>query len=310
MFYPLSRHPDPFEAQVRRGATFAQAAMSLGSQGLVRDPVLFMLAGYASGLNRRLKAGYYAFPAGDYSLWDIMKVLRAGGIVERTVLIPEGETLADIRGRLVAAGLIEGPEFDRLSHDAGFMAVRHIEAPSLEGYLFPDTYIIPKGMPVEEIVTMMVRRLRQKLTPQMLQRARAMGLNEREVLTLASIVEKEARLDRDRPMVAEVYLNRLKMRMPLQSDPTAVYGIKPLGVGVTPRDLKNRTEYNTYMIAGLPPGPIASPGLKSIEAVLNPASGPWLYFVADGRTGGHVFSATEKEHERAVAAYRRAMRRR
>lgn len=306
----LSHYDSAFEAQVRRGSTLRQAAKALAEQGLVKSEPLFMLVGYATGLHKHLRAGYYAFEAGDYSLWDICNALRAGKIIERTVLIVEGETLDDIKGRLQAAGLINASEFDRIVRSTSFKTANRIDAPTAEGYLFPDTYTFAKGVAPGELLGYMVRHMREKLTPAMLQSARAFsGLDERGVLTLASIVEKEARVDRDRAMVAAVYLNRIRARMPLQADPTAVYGVKPMREGVKAADLHNRTPYNTYLINGLPPGPIASPGLKAIEAVVSPAKGPWLYFVADGVTGGHIFSANEKEHQRAVAAYRKAMKR-
>lgn len=306
-FVPFSSHDGTFEVQIRRGSSFREATEVLYEQGLVTDRGLFTLLAYGTGLHKRIKPGYYEFQ-GRLSMWDVYKILRARRIVERKVLVVEGSTLSDIRRKLLSLGLINGPEFDRLVRDPAFMSSLEIHAPSLEGYLFPDTYIFPKGIQPEELLSAMIRRLRDQLTPSMLERARGMGYNEREVLTLASIVEREARLDRERPMVSAVYQNRLKLHMPLQSDPTAIYGIKPMCEGVTSADLRRHTAYNTYVIKGLPPGPIAAPGLRAIEAVLNPSPMPYLYFVADG-TGGHLFSTSYAEHQRAVDAYRRMLRR-
>lgn len=307
IFLPLASIDAPLEVNIERGSSFRQAARVLHDHGIVPDRGLFMLLSVTTGLHKRIRAGYYEFQ-GNLSLWDVYKILREGRIIERTVLVIEGETLWDIRKKLAAAGLISGPEFDRLARDSGFMAGHGVYAPSLEGYLFPDTYSFPKGISARELLSVMIRRMREKLTPLLLEQAAARGLSEREVLTLASIVEKEARLDRERPVVAAVYLNRLRHHMPLQADPTAIYGVKQMTEGVTATDLRRHTEYNTYVFAGLPPGPIASPGLRSIEAVISPADVPYLYFVADG-TGGHLFSASYAEHQRAVAAYRHKSRR-
>jgi len=259
--------------------------------------------GRLSGLERKLTPGYYQF-YGRVRPWDVFKMLRDGLIVGWKVTVVEGDTMEMVRVKLMEEGIVAGEEFDALVADPKFLEKLGISAPSLEGYLFPDTYSISKGATAEEVIVMMVKRLDEVWDEDMARRAEELGFTKTEVLTLASIIEREAILDSERPIISGVYHNRLKKGIPLQADPTAIYGVKPLSSGVKMSDLKRRTEYNTYLIKGLPPGPIASPGLKSIKAALHPAKVPYLFFVANYQ-GGHTFSVTHEEHLRAVEEYRK-----
>lgn len=191
----------------------------------------------------------------------------------------------------------------KLVSDKDFLSSYNIDSPTSEGYLFPDTYKIPKGMDPEDALSMMINKMREKYSDRLKTRASELGLSENQVLTLASIIEKEAVTDEDRPLISAVYHNRLKKKMLLQADPTAIYGIKSSKEKITSDDLKRKTKYNTYMIKGLPPGPIASPGLKSITAALYPANVPYIYFVSNNDSTHH-FSVTAAEHEAAVKRYR------
>jgi UPF0755 protein len=182
-----------------------------------------------------------------------------------------------------------------------------VDSPSLEGYLYPDTYRFPKGHTLKELLTMMVYRTREKYDDEMKAKTFSLGLSERELLTIASIIEKEAATDEERPLIAAVYYNRLKKGMHLQSDPTAIYGVKRSGEKITKEDLARKTPYNTYVISGLPSGPIASPGLKSIIAALNPPMVPYLYFVSNN-DGTHHFSVSLEQHNNAVRVYREKKR--
>lgn len=292
----------PLEIRVEKGTSFKQAAAELQKHGLIQDVNLFIAIGRITGLHRKLIPGHYQF-LGILSPWDVFKILRHGRIVQWEITVVEGDTLNDIKEKLKE--IITEDDFGMLSSDREFLRSMNINAPSLEGYLFPDTYRIPKGMSPEEVLGIMVKRLREKYDTAMIERTRALGLDEKGVLTLASIIEKEVMLDRERPVISAVYHNRLKKGMPLQADPTTIYGIKPQRHGITRRDIRRRTEYNTYHISGLPPGPIASPGIKSIKAALYPANVPYLYFVSNGN-GSHTFSVTLKEHIRAVKTYRAA----
>jgi UPF0755 protein len=302
MGVPAATLEKPLEIRIEKGMSFKQAASVLHGHGLIRDTGLFVALGRVTGLHRRLIPGYYLMP-GTPSPWEVFKFLGEGRIIRQEITIVEGDTLNEIRDKLLLKDIMSRADFNVLSTDREFLERMRIEAPSLEGYLFPDTYSIPKGMKPEEVLVMMVERLREKYDASMAERARAINLEERDVLALASIIEKEARVDSERAVISAVYHNRLRKGMRLQADPTAIYGIKLQRQGVTRKDIKRRTKYNTYFLRGLPPGPIASPGIKSIEAALYPADVPYLYFVSNN-DGTHTFSATAKEHQRAVRRYR------
>jgi UPF0755 protein len=306
MTFPIVRLESPVEIRVDKGMSFRQAASLLKDRGFVRDPHPLILTAKISGLQRTLKPGYYSFK-GALTPWKAYRILSKGEIVQSEVTIIEGDTLMEIREKLAAEGLVAEEEFDRLSTDRGLMKKLDVDAPSLEGYLFPDTYRFYKGVGPSEALEIMVRRLREKYNGELRARTGEIGLDERSVLALASIIEKEASVDDERRIISAVYHNRLRKGMRLQADPTAIYGIKPQSEGVTIKDIRRKTEYNTYFIKGLPPGPIASPGLESIKAALYPADVPYLYFVADG-SGAHIFSTTQKEHLRAVRKYRASRR--
>lgn len=287
--------------EIRYGMTFRQAAEALKGQGLIRDTNMFVAMGRLTGLHRRLRPGQYVF-TGRQSPWKVYAALRDGKSRLWAVTISEGEPLESVRQEMAASGIINAADFDRLTMDSAFMASLGVEAPSMEGYLYPETYLYPKGITPELALSMMVRRMKAVTGP-LMARATELGYTENELLALASIVEKEAYLDSERELIAAVYVNRLKRGMRLQADPTVIYGVKPLTSPITRSDLRRHTPYNTYVINGLPPGPIAAPSRRSIEAVLNPADVPYLYFVSNN-DGSHVFSSTLREHERAVRAYR------
>ncbi len=295
---PVSPSKGAEEVHIAQGMTFRQAAELLKQKGYITDARLFVLAARLTGADRRLKPGYYVLN-GSMSPWTIFELLKNGRLIETQVTIVEGDSLLEIKQKLVGKGIMSAADFDRLSTDSAFLAKLNIDAPSLEGYLFPDTYTFPKGETPEQVFETMVDRLRQKYNGQLRARTQTMGLNLNTVLTLASIVEKEAVEDSERPIIAAVFYNRLKKGMPLQSDPTAIYGIKPFCEGVTSADLRSCTRYNTYKIKGLPPGPIDSPGLKSIKAVLYPAKVGYLYFVSN-YNGTHTFSDTYDEQKEAI----------
>jgi UPF0755 protein len=302
MLVPAQKTAENEEIQVPKGATFRQAADLLAREKLIRDKNVFLLLGRLTGADRKIKAGYYRIWA-EMSALDIFNVLRRGQIIEYEIRVIEGESLPEIAASFAGAGITTQEAFMKLAKDSKFLWAHRIHAPSIEGYIFPDTYLIPKGMPAEEAVGMMINRMRGKFSELMIQRMDQLGMSEREVLTLASIIEKEAVIDSERSLISAVYHNRLTKGMPLQADPTVIYGIKSSREKITREDLLKRTPYNTYVIKGLPPGPIASPGLKSIMAALYPADVPYLYFVSrDDRS--HQFSTNIEDHEKAVKLYR------
>lgn len=305
LMLPRSEILEPMEVEVLRGESFAQAAIELKRAGLIKDLHVFNALGRLSGLHKKLTPGFYQF-YGSPSPWDVYLTLREGRVIAWQVTVVEGDTLRDVKDKLTQEEIMSPEDFDRLSCDREFLLELGIEAeaPSLEGYLYPDTYSISKGTSAEDVFKMMVRRMRASFDETLLARAAEMGMSEHEVLTLASIVEKEAILNRERPIISGVYHNRLKKGMRLQADPTAIYGLKPQSAGVTRRDIRRKTTYNTYFVDGLPPGPISAPGIKSIRATLYPADVPYLYFVANNE-GGHSFSVTLREHQQASVEYKK-----
>lgn len=297
----------PAEIRIEKGMSLSEAAGMLKERGLLRDKNLFILLGRLMGIQRKIRSGYYHLPEGG-SPWKLYGYLRDGKIVEHTVTVVEGDSLIEIRGKLLVEGVADAGEFDALVNDEAFRESFDVHAPSLEGYLFPDTYHFPKGATTVEVLSTMVKRLRKVYDGEMRDRTFDLGLDVNSVLTLASIIEKEAVFDSERAVISGVFHNRLRRGIPLQADPTAIYGVRPFSEGVRKSDLYRKTEYNTYIIKGLPPGPIASPGLKSIKAALYPDDVPYLFFVSDAR-GGHRFSTTLKEHQRAIREYKDRKRR-
>jgi len=291
------------EIEIPKGATFRQAVEILSKDGLMRNKTLFFVIGRMSGMERKIRAGYYSI-RGSMSPFSLLRKLRGGQIIEYEIVIVEGDSLWEIGGNLAGKGIIKKEDFIRLSVNKDFLNSYDIKAPSFEGYLFPDTYKIPKGTDPKEAIGVMINRMREKYSDELRDRASELGLSEKEVLTLASIIEEEAKVDKERPLVSAVYHNRLRKRIPLQADPTSIYGIDGFRRDITGRDLKRKTPYNTYIIKGLPPGPISSPGIKSITAALYPADVPYIFFVSNN-DGTHRFSVTPREHQIAVEIYRK-----
>jgi len=289
-----------FEILIPKGMSFRAAVEMLYEKRLLRDRSLFIILGRITGLDRRLRYGYYQF-IGSVSPFELFKKLLRGEIEEYEITIIEGSTIADIAQLLEDKGIIDKERFLDLARDRGLLKELSIEAPSLEGYLFPTTYKIPKGTDPVDIIRFMVNTTRRFLSPYV-ERAEEIGLSENQLLTLASIIEKEAKVDYERPLISAVYHNRMRRGMRLQADPTAVYDLKGTKKLVTRKDLLRNTRYNTYIHRGLPPGPIASPGLKSVIAALNPADVPYLYFVSNN-DGTHNFSVSFEEHIRYRQEY-------
>ena len=291
------------EIEIPKGATFRQAVEILSKDRLTRNKTLFLIIGRISGLEKKTRAGYYSI-RGSMSPLSILRMLRKGQIIEYEIVIVEGDSISEIGAKLAGKGIIKKEDFIKLSADRSFLSFHNIKAPSIEGYLFPDTYKIPKGTDPKEAIGAMINRMREQYSDELRVRASEIGLSEREVLTLASIIEKEAKVDKERPLISAVYHNRLRKRIPLQADPTSIYGIEGFRRDITEKDLKRKTPYNTYIIKGLPPGPIASPGIKSIKAALYPADVPYLFFVSNN-DDTHRFSVTPREHQLAVEIYRK-----
>lgn len=296
----LSAGPLVVEIPAHQGAV--EIANRLGEAGVVRSRAGFLATVIARGSLRRLKAGEYEIPR-DASTLDVVELLESGRVRQHLVLHPEGATVSELARALESERLASAEDVVRAASSERLLRSLGIEAPSVEGYLFPDTYQFVRGMSVDEMLGRMVQRMRAKLTPELQARARERGLTVHQLLTLASIIEREAVDPSERPLISAVFWNRLRLDMPLQADPTVQYAAAKERRTLTRSDLAADHPYNTYVRRGLPPGPIASPGLAAIEAALEPAPVKYLYFVArDDRR--HHFSTTVDEHNAAVARYR------
>jgi UPF0755 protein len=271
------------------GSGLPQIAETLAEAGVIRLPFTFALLAKATGGGQHLRAGEYAIPA-RASAFDILGMIRAGKIVRHLVTIPEGVSSAQVADILNANPVLTG----------------HVRPPP-EGSVMPQTYDVERGQDRNDVLRTM-REAQDRLVST-LWAERKPGLPYKTIeqaLAMASIVEKETALPAERPHVAAVYLNRLRKGMRLESDPTIIYGLtqgRPLGRSLTHAEVIEPTAYNTYVISGLPPTPIANPGRASIEAALNPSDSDDLFFVADG-SGGHVFSQTFEQHQKNVVRWR------
>ncbi|HTK48323.1 MAG TPA: endolytic transglycosylase MltG [Gemmatimonadaceae bacterium] len=288
---------------VPRGATLRVAAESLASAGVVQNATMFRLYAMLRGSDRSIQAGTYVFQRG-VSWGEVVDDLRGGKGLEHAITIPEGWSLYQIVPQL--ARVLDAPidSVRAAVRDTALLHALDIPTPTLEGYLFPDTYVFPDGTTPRAAVRVMVDRFQRVWQPEWDQRLQALAMSRHDVMALASIVEKEARLPEERPVIAAVYLNRLKRGMLLQADPTVQYALGRHVARVTFKDLEIDSPYNTYRHAGLPPGPIASPGRPAIVASLNPANVPYLYFVAHP-DGHHEFTTDFAAHSVAVRAARR-----
>ena len=225
----------------------------------------------------------------------------------RRVTVPEGLTLAEVADLMENSGLGKKEKLLKEAENPELLSQAGIAGKKLEGYLFPTTYYFTPVTTEREILLAMVEEFQQSFTPAMREQAKELGLSIHEVVTLASMIEKETALPEERLWVSAVFHNRLKRRIALQSDPTVIYGLKRFSKNLTRKDLQRRNPYNTYLVPGLPPGPICNPGLAALEAALAPLAVPYLYFVSKN-DGTHLFSKTISEHNRAVNRYQKEKR--
>lgn len=302
---PLTDNGKDQVVTVNEGMTLKEISSALEHRGLIRNKLIFMTWARLKGYSRKIKAGEYRLNSSMTPI-RIMEVLTRGVMLTYTVTIPEGYSIKQIADVFSEQGLAAGDEFIEYALKSDSPGKYGIESPSLEGYLYPDTYIFARGLSVSSIIDVMVGRFKEIVTPlNDIITERGMSLNE--LVTLASIIEKETGKTEERPLIASVFLNRLRKNMRLESDPTVIYGIKDFSGNIKKKDLTTHTPYNTYLIRGLPPGPISSPGLASLMAVLNPDETDYLYFVSKN-DGSHHFSKTFEEHNRAVYRYQKKRR--
>jgi UPF0755 protein len=307
--YPVLPGPGPaggdeVRVAIPPGQGFAGVYRALVAAGVVEEDVRFGLLASWRGVSKRLQAGEYLFRR-PTTPSQVLHILVKGSTLLHPLTFQEGLTMQQVTEELSRRGWGAQPELLTLCHDPDFIAELGVQAPSLEGYLFPDTYYLSRSQSGRAVLRMMVQRffaVHAALQPPSAGGTAAMGLHE--LVILASIVEKETGLDQERPQIARVFLNRLQKNMRLQADPTVIYGLADFDGNLTRRHLRESSPFNTYVIKGLPLGPIANPGRDSLQAVLQPAEGDWLYFVARG-DGSHVFSSNLKDHNRAVRKYQK-----
>jgi UPF0755 protein len=288
---------------VPRGASLRVAADSLERAGVVQNATLFRIYASLRQRDRSIQAGTYVFKRG-VSWGDVLADLEGGKGLVRTITIPEGWALSQIVPQL--ARVLGAPidSVDVAVRDTALLHALDVPTSTLEGYLFPDTYVFPEGTTPRQAVNVMVARYQKVWQPEWNQQLQKQAMSRNDVMALAAIVEKEARRPEERPVIAAVYLNRLKTGMRLQADPTVQYALGQHVARVLYKHLEVDSPYNTYRYAGLPPGPIASPGKPSIVAALYPANVPYRFFVAFP-DGHHEFTTNFAEHSVAVKSARR-----
>jgi UPF0755 protein len=300
---PAQDQPPSKIVVIPDGATFQQVASLLERERLIKSRSAFVLFGRSQSADRKIHAGEYELNAGMLPAEILAKLLN-GQVILHPITIPEGLTMVQIADLIGQHGVADRAEFFRLTQDRAFIASLGIKAASLEGYLYPDTYKFPRSVKPREVIVAMVEHLKGVLGPDLRARAQELNMTEHEVLTLASVIEKETGAGGERPEISAVFHNRLKKHIPLQSDPTVIYGLPNFDGNIHKKDLSSPSPYNTYRVPGLPPGPIANPGLQAIKAALYPASSRALYFVSRN-DGTHQFSATLTEHNEAVEKYQK-----
>jgi UPF0755 protein len=298
-----SDHPVNKIVVIPEGATFLQAAALLEREQLIRSRSMFVMLGKSQEADRKIQPGEYEFN-GAMPPAEILSKLLTGRVLLYAVTIPEGYTINQIADVLEGQHITSRTEFLRVASDRTFIKTLGISAETVEGYLFPDTYRFARATPPKDVIRTMVDQLGHVVTGEWQARAKEMNLTFHQVLTLASVIEKETGAGDERPHISSVFHNRLKRRIPLQSDPTVIYGLPNFDGNLHKKDLFHPSPYNTYRWAGLPPGPIASPGADSIRAALYPAMSKYLYFVSRN-DGTHHFSATLLEHNKAVEKYQK-----
>jgi UPF0755 protein len=301
--YLSTKRGDKIVIEIPKGLGLKDIALKLEDAGIIRSGKLFILTALIRGDAGKLKAGEYEFQIGDPLNLIIEKLLK-GDVLVRKITIPEGLTIKEIAELLERKDIVSKEAFFEKANSSAFIKeLLGVSLPSFEGYLFPDSYLYKKGITPEELIRMMVSRFKEVYKPLRVNSG-MLNLTDHEVVTIASIIEKETGNPSERPLISAVFYNRLRLGMRLESDPTVIYGIGDFNGSITKKDLRTETKYNTYMVFGLPPGPISNPGKDSLQATLNPANVNYLYFVSKG-DGTHEFSSNYLDHQRGVMRYQK-----
>ncbi len=299
--FPTRPYGGQATIEVKKGMGIVSVVRELEKAGLTDSPRKMSFYFRHKKVGAVLKAGEYELGP-EATPQSIAEKLLRGERIRRTFTIPEGYNLREIAKLLVSKGLVNEQSFLQKVFAIDAASKMGLAGTTLEGFLFPDTYEYSKEMTEEELILMMVKNFKKHFDAAMTQQIQTMGWTQNQVITLASLIEKETSKDEERPFVASVFNNRLKIGMPLATDPSVIYGIPNYDGNIRKADLERPGPYNTYLLPGLPPTPIASPGLKSIQATLNPAVSDYLYFVSRN-DGTHQFSKTLEEHNAAVKQY-------
>jgi len=312
VFYMVNRIQQPYKGfseperfvEIPSGTGAAEIRRRLIEAGVVSDELAFRAALMWTGQSRALKAGEYRFDR-PMSVVEVVEKLARGDVYGHPITFPEGLTIREMAEIVESHGFGKADEFIKAAGNGSLVNDLDPAAKDLEGYLFPETYTLPRGTPVATLVSLMVERFRDTYTTLEAKRSGQVDLSTRQIVTLASLVEKETGKAEERPLVAAVYRNRLDKNMAMQADPTVVYALVKAGTydgNIRKRDLSFDSPYNTYKYAGLPPGPIASPGRAALDAALAPADVEYLYFVSKN-DGSHAFAETLAKHNANVQEY-------
>ncbi len=286
------------------GSGVRQIKDTLAKEGVIKDDIRFLLMSRYQNRYKKLKAGEYQFQL-PITPKEVFTIIESGKVVQHRITIPEGLTVKQIATIIAGGNYIKRDKFINLCTDQEFIKSLGLDVSSLEGYLYPDTYLLTREkLSARAIITMMVKRFQDVWSEVSQGGKKVLDFDRHQIVTLASIVEKETGAAHERPLIAGVFLNRLEKKMRLQSDPTVIYGIKDFDGNIRKKDLRTPTPYNTYTLPALPAGPICNPGKEALKAVFQPQQSNYLYFVSRN-DGTHVFSTNLKDHNRAVRTYQK-----
>jgi len=292
----------PQSIEIARDSNLTMVAAELESRGFVKYGWALRFAGRVSKKDSKIVAGEYEIRR-SMSVVELLNAITSGNPIQRKVIVREGVSTREIGEIIEKAGLLKKTEFNQALGDRALIKSSGTDNGALEGYLFPETYLFSRPITAREVITRMIKIGLDHWPQNFSNRAAELGMTRHQIMTLASIIEKESGNQEEQPTISSVFHNRLKQQIPLQSDPTVIYGLGDQFDGnLTRAHLETPTPYNTYTITGLPPGPICNPGDSAIRAALFPIDTAYLFFVADG-TGKHVFSTTLEEHNAAVELY-------
>ena len=298
---PASATPEEVVITIPAGQSLKATTETLFKSEIITNPFKFNMVARLKGYDKQLKAGEYALAATMPPI-KILEKLVKGEVKLYKLTVPEGLNIHQIAELVAQSGFAEQAVFIENATDAAFAREHDLTADTFEGYLYPETYYFPKKVSPKTIISSMVRRFRLVFKPEWEERGKQLGFSIHQVVTLASIIEKETGASFERPLISSVFHNRLKKKMRLESDPTVIYGLKNFDGNLNRKHLETLTPYNTYKIKALPPGPIANPGSASLEAALYPADTKYIYFVSK-KDNTHQFSTNLIDHNQAVRKY-------